>query len=231
MGNDSKVIFDVDALEELEKMESGSVDCVITDPPWGVSYKPIRRTDNPDYDTSLEKVIPYLEKVFEETKRVCKDNAHIYIFFPSMYYTEYRHLLEKYFEVDPIPLIWLKNNHNPCGFKKRYAGMYETIFFCKMPQGDLRKLNNGVSPNVLKYSKPTNRIHNSQKPTDLLEYLIQNSTMKDETILDMFAGSGSTLIAAKIRGRCFIGFEKDKSYEAKFKKWFKKTHTQLNFLF
>ena len=220
-GTKNRALFGVDALEELKKLDDGCVDCVVTDPPWGVEFKSARETENPDYDVSLEEILPYLDKVFAETQRVCKDNAHIYVFFPTMYYTEYRAMLEKYFDVDPIPLIWVKNNHNPCDYKRRYAQMYETIFFCKMPNGDLRKLNNSVSPNVLRYSKPTNKIHDSQKPVELLEYLIKNSTAKGETVLDMFAGSGSTLIAAYKSGRYFIGFEKDKSYESKFRRWFR----------
>jgi site-specific DNA-methyltransferase (adenine-specific) len=88
-----------------------------------------------------------------------------------------------------------------------------------MPHGDERHLNNPCSPDVLEYAIPQNKYHDCQKPIELLQYLIENSSGKGEVILDPFAGSGSTLIAAAKCGRYYIGFELEKSYEPPFKRF------------
>ena len=58
--------------------------------------------------------------------------------------------------------------------------------------------------------------HDCQKPVDLLEDLIRNSTAVNEIVLDPFAGSGSTLLAAKKANRTYLGYEKEKSYQNSF---------------
>lgn len=214
----NRALFGVDALEFLQKLPDASVDCVVTDPPWGVDFVPSRPTQNPNFDGALEETLTYLDATFAELKRVAKDNAHLYVFFPTAHYPEFRALLEKHFTVHPIPLAWIKNNHNPADFKQRYASQYETIFFCKAASGHGRKLNNPVSPDVLVYPKSTEKHHDCQKPVPLLRYLIENSTGRGEMVIDPFAGSGSALLAAAECGRYFIGFEKDTAYEATFRR-------------
>lgn len=66
--------------------------------------------------------------------------------------------------------------------------------------------------NILTYAKPTKRIHPTEKPVELLKYLIKTYTNPNDIILDTCCGSASTLIAAQELGRSFIGFEKDKVY-------------------
>jgi site-specific DNA-methyltransferase (adenine-specific) len=128
-------------------------------------------------------------------------------------------IAETYFEVTPTPLIWAKHNHAPTrdaerGFEKMYAHQYEPIFICRMDKGDTRRLNNGVSPNLLRYARPSgdDRYHDAQKPRALLSEIIHNSTGKQETVLDPFAGSGSTLLAAAEAERHYIGFEQSEKY-------------------
>jgi site-specific DNA-methyltransferase (adenine-specific) len=56
------------------------------------------------------------------------------------------------------------------------------------------------------------RLHLSQKPIELLEYLIKTYTNENEVVLDCFADSGSTMVAAKNLNRKYIGVEKDTSF-------------------
>lgn len=67
-------------------------------------------------------------------------------------------------------------------------------------------------PNVLQYHKPNKRYHPTQKPVDLLEYLIKTYTNEGMTVLDNCMGSGSTGVAAKQLNRNFIGMELNKEY-------------------
>jgi site-specific DNA-methyltransferase (adenine-specific) len=130
-----------------------------------------------------------------------------------------RSLAEKHFEVTPEPIVWAKRNHvgtrdSERGFEKMYAQKYEPIFICRMEKGDMRRLNGGVSPNLLEYGSPSgdDRYHDTQKPRGLLSELIHNSTGRRETVLDPFAGSGSTLLAAAEAERHYIGFEQSEKY-------------------
>lgn len=215
--------YGADALDELAKIDDNSIDVVVTDPPWGVEFESRRGTDNPDYDTDKEQTLAYLDEVFEELKRVVKANGHLYIFFPIAHYCEFQELAGQYFDVAEMPLMWVKNNHAPAGdetgFEDRYAPQYEPIYICRMEKGDQRKLTKKVSPNVLQYDRPGgDRWHDSQKPIPLLEDIITNVTGKHEKVLDPFAGSGSTLLAAAKNGRHYIGVEKNEDYEGEFVK-------------
>ena len=71
--------------------------------------------------------------------------------------------------------------------------------------------------NVLFFNKETNTIHPTQKPVDLLEYLIKTYTRENDIILDNCMGSGSTGVAAANLKRRFIGIELDKKYFGKAK--------------
>jgi len=69
-------------------------------------------------------------------------------------------------------------------------------------------LNNGRSPtNILRYDFDEERLHETQKPVALIQYLIQLTTRPEHIILDPFMGSGTTAIAAKNLNRHFVGFE------------------------
>ena len=68
--------------------------------------------------------------------------------------------------------------------------------------------------NILKFRKPSNynKLHPTQKPVALMEYLIKTYTNKGDTVLDFAMGSGTTGVACKNLGRHFIGIEKDEEY-------------------
>ncbi len=70
----------------------------------------------------------------------------------------------------------------------------------------------GFPHNVLTYAKPPKSFHPTAKPVDLLRFLIRSYTLPGETVLDCFAGSGSTLHAARAEGRKAIGMERDAEY-------------------
>ena len=219
-GAKNRYFFGVDANTELAKLGDNSVDLVVTDPPWGVDFKPSRPTGKPEFDTSPDVILAYLDKTFAEVKRVCKENSHVYVFFPTTNYCAFYKILSKYFKVYEIPLVWVKNNHNPCDFKERYASQYETIFFCKVNPEKSRPLNEPVSSDILQFDRVNgeDKEHDTQKPIELLQYLIENSSGVGEVVLDPFMGSGSALLAAAKSGRYFIGFEKEKRYEPVFKR-------------
>ena len=64
----------------------------------------------------------------------------------------------------------------------------------------------------IEFNRDKSRIHPTQKPVALLEYLIKTYTNENDTVLDFTMGSGSTGVASKNLNRNFIGIEKDKDY-------------------
>jgi adenine-specific DNA-methyltransferase len=67
-------------------------------------------------------------------------------------------------------------------------------------------------PDVLEWCYTGNRLHPTQKPVPSLKPVIEAFTERGDIVLDPFAGSGSTLLAAKILGRRYIGIELDAEY-------------------
>ena len=217
-GAKNKAVFGVDSLEQLKKMEDNSVDLIVTDPPYGVDYKPSRATARPQFEDGETATLELLDEVFAEIKRVAKSNAHIYVFTGYVIGFEVKQLLQKHFEVQDNWITWVKNNHTLCNFKQRYASKYEIIWFAKMPNGDSRELNAKVSPDVIHADIPRDKYHDTQKPRGLLKELIENSSSKGEVVLDPFMGSGSTLLAAAELDRYYVGFDLETEYEPMFKR-------------
>lgn len=82
---------------------------------------------------------------------------------------------------------------------------------------DVCKLNGSSPTNLLEFGfrKKEKRIHEAQKPLDLIEYLIKLATKEGQIVLDPFMGSGTTAIVAKSLNRKFIGFEANKDFYEK----------------
>ena len=70
----------------------------------------------------------------------------------------------------------------------------------------------GYPTNILKFKRDREKYHPTQKPVELLEYLIETYTKENELVLDNCMGSGSTGVACKNTNRNFIGFEIDKNF-------------------
>ena len=76
-----------------------------------------------------------------------------------------------------------------------------------------RRLINGTRvPNIMKFARTGNKLHPTQKPVDLMEYLIKKFSDENNIIIDPFMGSGTTGVACKNLNRNFIGIELDKNY-------------------
>ena len=106
-------------------------------------------------------------------------------------------------------LIWKKNNH--VMGRTDYSYIHEPIIYSWKGTG--HKFHGGFQTSVLEFSRPNKSdLHPTMKPVELLEKLICNSSMLGETVLDLFGGSGSTLIACEKAGRKCRMMEIDPSY-------------------
>jgi site-specific DNA-methyltransferase (adenine-specific) len=203
----SMLLFNNDCLKVLPTIPDNSIDLVLTDPPYGMNYQSGRRKIKHNKITN-DNSIDWLYFSLKEFNRVLKENSHCYIFCSIHYLTKFIDYAKESFKLKDI-LIWEKNNHGSGDLTGGYAPKYEFILFLTKGR---KELNGKRDPNILKYNKTNNILHPTQKPTDLLEFLIKKSSKEKDLILDSFMGSGSTGIACKNTNRNFIGIEMDKNY-------------------
>ena len=198
-------LFNDDCLNIIKSLEDNSIDCVLTDPPYAIDFNHSwngNKIQNDDAETALF----LLDEVCKVLVLKCKKDAHLYIFTGWLKIAEFKVIIEKYFDISNI-LVWVKNNTSLVNFDKRYAFKYENIFFCKQKGNNERLLQNKQSPDVLNFDRVNSPEHPTEKPVDLLEYIIKNSTVENELVLDCFMGSGTTGVACLNNNRNFIGIE------------------------
>jgi len=206
----SAVINDVNCIDwqdGIKQLLDKSIDLVVTDPPYGMKFKSNRRKEvykSIQNDDNLD----WLGGWCKELKRVCKDETHLYVFCSWHNVDVFKQELGAYFQVKNI-LIWEKNNHGSGDLLGDYAPKYEMIIFCS---NGTKKLNGGRDSNILKTAKTGNENHPTEKPVNLISYLIEKSSNKGDLVLDTFAGSFSTAQACKQKERNFICFEIEEDY-------------------
>lgn len=196
-----------DCLEVMKQLPDNSIDLVLTDPPYGMSFQSNNRSGKHKKiinDDNLDWLPSYLEQI----NRIKKKDTHLYFFCSFHHVDKFKSEIEKHFKVKNI-LIWAKNNTGMGDLYNDYAPQYEMIIYCN-PNN--KKLNNGRNSNILRYSRTKNELHPTQKPLDLISFLIQKSSNENDLVLDTFSGSGVLSIACHNLKRNFICIEKDPYY-------------------
>ena len=194
-----------DCLELMKDIPDESVDMILTDPPFGMNFKSgFRNFEKIINDNNLDWVDEFVEGIYRISKN---DTAH-YMFTSFHNIDVFKRAIEKKFKIKNL-LTWVKNNTSMGDLKGDFAPKTEFIIFFQKG----RKLINGKrDSNVLEYKRTGNKLHPTQKPVDMLEFLIEKFSNEHDTILDPFMGSGSTGVAALNTGRKFIGIELDDKY-------------------
>lgn len=206
MPNIKNTLIHGDALIELPKLEDGSIELIIVDPPYLKAYSTGHRKNVKRSTTEIpnDRILDY-DFLFCQFKRILKPDGHLY-FFGCWQTSDYtKQTLEKYFKIKN-KLIWVKNNWTAGDLFWSYGQSYEEIWFATNGR---KKLNGRRDRDVLLYDRVAGKqqLHLNQKPLDLIKFLIEKSSVPGDSILDGFAGSGTTLVAAKELGRNYIGIE------------------------
>lgn len=203
-----------DCLELMKDIPNGSIDLVVTDPP----YKTTSRGSSGGTGGILKEEINKRGKVFKhndiefnewlpELYRVLKDTGHAYIM------SNNKNLKNMLMEIENVgfniykTLIWAKNSPITNMY---YMDSHEYIIFCR--KGKAKRINNCGTKSVLNVDNPRNKVHPTEKPVELMEVLVNNSSLDGEVVLDPFMGSGTTGVACKNLNRKFIGIELDEKY-------------------
>lgn len=193
-----------DCTEVLKTIEAESVDFGLMDPPYFVAYKDRtgRRVKN-DTPEDMAKVL----RAFPEIYRVMKPGTLIVCFYGWQ-------------SVDAFMAAWKGAGFTPVEhivWKKKYASSRR---FLNRRHEQAYVLAKGKAPrpyfpaldDVMKWEYSGNKSHPTEKHVRILAPLIEAFTGKHATVLDPFAGSGSTLVAAALTGRKYIGIEMERKY-------------------
>ena len=226
-------LYKGDCLEVMRTIETGSVDAIITDPPYGTTA------------CKWDSVIDF-DLMWEQLNRIIKPNGAIVLFGSEPFSSALRISNIKNYKYD-----WYWEKSKPVGFANAKNMPLKdienvSVFYMKIPtynpqglekcnrtisnstkvkkQNNLTAINGGAFKTatykqeftnyprqVLKYSVEQG-LHRTQKPVTLMEYLIKTYTNENETVLDFTMGSGTTGVAAKNLNRNFIGIEQDEKY-------------------
>jgi len=190
-----------DCIEVMRAMPENSVDFILTDPPYLVNYRDRSgRSIQNDVDDR------WLRPAMREAFRVLKQDR-----VAIMFYGWTR--IDKFFEA------WLAAGFQPVGhivFRKTYSSksrflryQHEQAYLLAKGRPPLPKQPLG---DVVDMPYSGNKLHPTQKPVEALLPLIRSFTLSSEVVLDPFAGSGSSCVAALQSGRNYVGIEKDEKY-------------------
>ena len=168
---------------------------------------------NPDGHDLIKsgKIFKYNDIKFSEflpsLYRILKDDSHCYLMVNGRNLNELQNEAEQVgFKYQNL-LVWDKGNATP---NKWYMNACEFILFLR--KGKAKNINNLGSKTILSVPNVRNKMHPTEKPVELMQILIENSSNENDTVLDPFMRSGSTGIACLNTNRNFIGIELDKTY-------------------
>lgn len=221
--------------EDVEKLMGGGLaDMVFTDPPYNVAYQGNVFEQIKNDDMAEQEFIEFSEKFIQQMRDASKPGAVFYICsgyssFPTFLWA----LRKNNFEFS-TPIIWVKNQTS-FGFSD-YKKQHEMIVKTKAPkevakaqpilygwkEGKHFFAESRFEADVwqVKRRAASTMAHPTQKPLELIGRAIRNSSRRDEIILDLFGGSGSTLISAEKEGRLAYLMELDPKYvDVCIKRW------------
>lgn len=205
-----------DMREEILKVKAGSVNVVITDPPYGTTnIKNFNNAGNPagiagTRHYTEDNYVELHQHLVKELNRVCAPSAHVYIFCDFDFFHALKEMFPEGWRVRRAPIIW--NNGSlgmlESGDKAGYRRNFEMVLFATRGH----RPGSFVSSDVINVNSSTVRQHADQKPVALYEHFLKMSAVPGDTILDPFAGSGTIFEAAKKTSTFPIGIEMAPEY-------------------
>ncbi len=212
VGDAACVVIEGDAWEEVAKLPSRSIDALLTDPPYPWLNAEMARGTTRKKTGSWSFETREIDATLGlEIWRVLKDGAHAFFFAPACTARTRRHIDDFVSLMERCGLrfnkawVWDKGR---LGMGYHGRSRHETILF--LSKGKPRMACDRSIPDVLDVRSihPSKRIHETEKPVRVMERLVQFATKGRETILDCFAGSCSTGVAALSQGRNAIMIER-----------------------
>ena len=211
LGNHRLMCGDSTKKEDVEKLINNKViDLIITDPPYNVDYEGVAGKIKNDH-LENNQFYEFLESAFINMFDSIKEGGSIYVFHADTEGLNFRNaFMNAGFKLAEC-LIWVKNQF--VMGRQDYQWKHEPILYGWKEGVAHYFIDDRSQSTVLEFEKPTRNVeHPTMKPINLLVYLIKNSSKEEDLILDLFGGSGSTLIAAEQTKRKCYTMELDPRY-------------------
>ncbi len=199
-----------DCLDYLPDLQPGSIRLLLTDPPYGTGFQSNRRVASPQerkIEGDDEQAFDLLSAMLEASDQAMADESHLLIFTSWRYEPEFRQVIEDQGWQIRGSLVWVKENHTS-GDLEAFAPQHERIIHATRGNASIQPR----TADVLSVARQHDTHHPAEKPVDLCRRLIECTTSEGDTILDPFAGTAATLVAAIGIDRIPIGYEKDEEW-------------------
>ena len=209
-------VYFEDCVEGIrERVEDDSVDCVVTDPPYGVDWDTNSRDKEKDLpgtvanDSDIDEAIELWDAVVGELRRVLTEDGHLYAFADWRTEHSFRLVLENYgFDIRNV-LVWDKGSMGLGGVDTvNYRTQYELCIFATLDNPRMLETR-GADVHEHERTNTDTQAHPTEKPVGLVARYVNNSTREGDRVLDPFMGSGTTAVAAIQNNRDYVGFEVD----------------------
>jgi DNA modification methylase len=200
-----------DCLQTMKEIPDKSIDCIITDPPYGIDYQSARRTDKSQWKPKIANDKTPCTIWTDEAFRIMKENTSLLCFTRWDTEHDFRQALTNSGFVCKQQIIWDKVVHGMGDLTGDFASQHENIIFAHKGRFTFK----GKRPkSIFRVQRvtPTELKHPNEKPVDLMEKLVSSITCEKDIVLDLFAGIGTTGVACKNLNRSFIGIELDENY-------------------
>ncbi len=198
-------VYNEDCFKIMGKIANNSVDLTLTDIPYEFVNKKsngLRKLDKEKANEKTFKLQPFLKEIFRITK------GSGYVFCGKEQVSEiFSFFNEK--KVSTRLMVWEKTNPSPMNSQYLWMSGIECFIYFKKPKA---VFNERYKNSVLRFPNGCSRIHPTQKPIKLFEYLIKVSSNENNIVFDPCIGSGTTAFACRNLNRNFIGCEIDKKF-------------------
>lgn len=225
-------LFNKDCLEIIPILENNSIDLLLTDPPYNLgefiqkrnyNIKNMRENsleDMLDWDSlSKEDYLINMDKFFQKVSSKLKIGANIIIFISSLRIESIVEIAERYGFYYKTTGVWHKTNPMPRNMNLHFVSSNEfwIYFVYKKRTGNIfnsenRMIMDYIEFSTLKSSEKQFGKHLTQKPVQIIDYLIKILSNEGDLVLDPFMGSGTTGESAIKMNRRFIEIEIAKEY-------------------
>jgi DNA modification methylase len=192
--------------DDVAKLMNGQkADMVFTDPPYGYEYQSNMRTKSQKFDVlkNDDKILDFMPRI----KEMC--NGFVFVCTTWKVLDKWLPLFNKYYDLSNM-IIWDKGGGGIGDLKHTFLTDYE-IILCSNNGNKITGKRIGSVWNISK-DNANDYVHATQKPIKLISTAIENTTKSNDIVLDLFLGSGSTMVAAHQLNRKCYGMEIDPKY-------------------
>ena len=217
---DSKPLIEVrhgNSTQIMPLLEPGTFDLILADPPYGIDAGAAgfrsRTVHHHNYEDDPETARTLAKAILTEGFRLTKPRANVFMFGAIEYFDWWKQVAGNMGWV-PFnrPLIWIKSESEGMAPWGAQGPRITTEFIFYATKGQKGLVASPIDVFTVKRVSRAERVHAAEKPVELLQKLIECSTLPGDSVLDPCCGSGSTLVACREAKRVGLGIEKSETY-------------------